>query len=283
MRTIPAATNGVTALAISPDLRTLASAGDRDEQVIKLWNLADGSLVQTLAGHTNGTGLLAFSPDGAVLASGGQFNDGSVMLWNVSNSIPTPLSGHAGGLRSLAFNATGSLLASAGRKDNLVKVWQTNGKTLVCSLTNLSRGARSVAFYPSGALLAACGTDRIQFWQTSDWQPCWSYTNETFRINALAFSPNGSFFIFGREDGTVGRFWNPQASPVELTLSTTTSAGEFSIHNPAYSSFLSVEISPDLQSWTTLTNIVAATNQVQVTDLDAAGVPIRFYRVSTPD
>jgi WD40 repeat protein len=251
--------------------------------VIRLWNLADGSLVRTFAGHTNGTGMLAFSPDGAVLASGGQFNDGSVKLWNLSSGTPTLLSGHVGGVRALAFNMTGGLLASAGRTDNLVRVWQTASGALVCSLTNLSRGARSLGFYPSGALLAAGGTDRIQFWRTSDWQPCWSYTNETFRINALGFSPNGSFFILGREDGTVGRLWNPQASPVELTLSPGTAAGRFSIQNPAYIPFLSVVTSPNLGSWATLTNIVVATNQVQVTDPGAAGVPVRFYRVSTPD
>jgi hypothetical protein len=50
-----------------------------------------------------------------------------------------------------------------------------------------------------------------------------------------------------------------------------------------YSPFLKVETSPNLSGWVTLTNLVAATNVVQVTDSTGATLPVRFYRVSTPE
>ena len=113
---------------------------------------------------------------------------------------------------------TASLLASAGVSDGVINIWQTGTGTLLGSLTNLSRGARSVAFSPDGNYLAAAGSDAIQMWRTSDWQPVWNYTTETVGISSLGFSPNGTFLVFGRDDGTVGRIWNPLASPINLAL-----------------------------------------------------------------
>ena len=318
LRTIVATTNGVTALAVSPDSSLVASSGDPSEQVIRLWSLKDGSLIRTLAGNANGTGVLVFSPNGQYLASGGWLNDGTIKLWNVNNgsqvNIFTPpavtvqyvtFNGtnsyntstgigpvatntvlHTCSIQSLAFNYNGSLLASAGVSDGVINVWQisqTGTGTLLGSLTNLSRGARSVAFSPDGKYLAAAGSDAVQMWRTSDWQPVWNYTTETVSISSLSFSPNGTFLIFGRDDGAVSRIWNPLASPINLTLGVSPS-GRLSIANP-YSPFLSVWVSSNLanpSSWGLLTNVVAATNLVQMTDPSPSLPPVRFYQVTTP-
>jgi WD40 repeat protein len=302
----------VTALAISPDSSLVASAGDRLEQVIRIWSLPGGSPVRTLDGHTNGAGVLAFSPNGQYLASAGLFNSGTIKLWNLNDgSVRTftpanvtnlyrvywPTNGysnsggpfmtntvvHTCSIQSIAFNATGALLASAGARDGLVNIWQTDTGTLLRSLTNLSQGARSVAFSPDGTLLAAAGSDVIQMWRTSDWQPVCTYTNETVGISSLNFSPNGVSLVFGRDDGTVGRILNPLANPIKLVLSLPR-RGQLSIANP-YSPFLSVWASSNLAnplSWSLLTNVVAATNLVQMTDPSPVLPPIRFYQVTTP-
>jgi WD40 repeat protein len=273
-------TNGVTALAVSPDTTLIASAGDRYEQVIKLWNRSTGSLVATYAGHTNGTAALAFSPNGQYLASSGMFYSGTIDLWEVANgTCPVTCAGSTCTVVSISFNPTGSLLASAGQTDGLVKVWSTATGALQTSLGGLAAGARAVAFSPDGTLLAAAGSDSIQIWQVSNWQSLWSLTNETVGINSLNFSPNGTYLIFGREDGTVGRIWNPEAAPVYLTLGAT-QAGKFTISNPSYSPYLTVQTSSNFASWNTLTNLAANTNVVQVAD--PAPPRLRFYRVSTP-
>ncbi len=314
LRTIVATTNGVTALAVSPDSTQVASAGDRNEQVIRLWRVSDGGQVWQAAGHTNGTGPLAFSPNGQYLASGGLFNDGTVKLWNASNGslvrtllVPaitdqypayalsgyTPSTGpwsyvtntvvHTCSIQALAFNPASTLLASAGERDGVVNVWQTGTGTLLVSLTNLPQGARSVAFSPDGTVLAAAGSDAIQMWRTADWQPIWTYTTETVGISSLGFSPNGTYLVFGRDDGTVGRIWNPLPNPVNLTLGIAP-AGRLSITNP-YSPFLSVWASSDpthSSNWSLLTNVVASTNLVRITDPSLSLPPNRFYRVTTP-
>ena len=117
-------------------------------------------------------------------------------------------------------------------------------------------------------------------WRTSNGALVWNCASETVGINSLSFSPNGTFLTFGRDDGSVCQMWNPLAAPVLLTLSAS-QAGQFTIANPSYSPFLSVQTSPDLMQWSALTNLVAATNMVQVTD--PSPLPRdRFYRVTTP-
>ena len=74
----------VTALVISPDGRTLASAsGDR---TVILWDLTDRNgprrLGEPLTGHTDEVNAVAFSPDGRTLATGSR--DKTVVLWDMT-------------------------------------------------------------------------------------------------------------------------------------------------------------------------------------------------------
>ena len=283
LQTIPSLfTNGVTALAVSPDTTLIAAGGDRYEQVIKLWDRANGSLAGTLAGHANGTSVLAFSPNGRYLASGGMFYSGTIKLWDLSNNgnLAFTFNGHTCTVVSISFNPTGNLLASAGQNDGQVNIWTNGSVAPLLSLNSMSAGARTVAFSPDGTLLAAAGSDTIQMWRTSNWALVWSCSAETVGINSLSFSPNGTFLTFGRDDGTVCQMWNPLAAPVQLWLGAT-QAGQFTIANPSYSPFLTVQTSSDLVQWSALTNLVAATNMVQVTDPSPLSRD-RFYRVTTP-
>jgi len=109
----------VTSVAFSPDGVLLAS-GSEDETV-RLWRVADGSLVRTLEGHESDVESVAFSPDGALLASGS--DDNTVRLWRVKDgSLVRTLEGHTGGVWSVAFSPDGGLLAS-GSWDGTVRLW----------------------------------------------------------------------------------------------------------------------------------------------------------------
>ena len=67
-------TKSVNAVVFSPDNRWLASGGK--DNVIKIWDLANGNVLRTLYGHTSNVNALAVSPDGKLLASGsGDIND----------------------------------------------------------------------------------------------------------------------------------------------------------------------------------------------------------------
>ena len=71
---------GVRSVAFSPDGSVLASGGGQG--AIKLWDVATGVPIGSLAGHVKDVESLAFSPAGGILASGS--DDKTIRLWDVT-------------------------------------------------------------------------------------------------------------------------------------------------------------------------------------------------------
>src|SRR5579859_1397203 len=92
-------TNWVTSLAFAPDGSTLASASW--DQTVKLWEMTNGGLLQTLSGHTDRAFRVAWSPDGRTVASCGF--DETIWLWDVEQGrYRSALHGHSAGVYGLA-------------------------------------------------------------------------------------------------------------------------------------------------------------------------------------
>lgn len=70
-------TSYVSALAISPDGKTLAS-GSKDYK-LKFWDTANGKLLKTVTDHKKAINTLAFSADGKLLAAGDSKK--TIILW----------------------------------------------------------------------------------------------------------------------------------------------------------------------------------------------------------
>lgn len=156
----------ISALAVSPDKRTLITADDsgvvqlwdadtgqsrktiqtgqqitavaidasgqtlataRADRSIVLWDLKTGAIRSELKKHDNIVNALAFSPDGHLLASGG--DDRTAILWDVaSGRSKRTLKGHDMTVTSLAFSPDGLILAS-GSGNTSVVLWNvTTGK-----------------------------------------------------------------------------------------------------------------------------------------------------------
>ena len=80
--------DGVSSVAFSPDGKTLASGGERDDKTIRLWDIDTGIEKKGLLGHTGAISSVAFNPDGRTLASGSW--DGTVILWDFTPEGGTP-------------------------------------------------------------------------------------------------------------------------------------------------------------------------------------------------
>ncbi len=80
MRIFTGHTSPITALAVSPDGKTAASAGEDNK--IFLWDLSTSKKMATFEGHKKSIWSLSFCSDGSLLASGSA--DQTVRLWDCS-------------------------------------------------------------------------------------------------------------------------------------------------------------------------------------------------------
>jgi WD40 repeat protein/tRNA A-37 threonylcarbamoyl transferase component Bud32 len=143
-------------LAVSPDGRVLASAGE--DRVVKLWDLATGRVRHTLSGHADVVWGLAFSPDGSRLASGSR--DATVILWDVRRGAEVRrLKGHSRSVSRIRWAPDGRTLV-AGGEGGLVKRWDVAGGQEDSPLRGHAGVVRCVAFSPDGKLLASGGEDK---------------------------------------------------------------------------------------------------------------------------
>jgi WD40 repeat protein len=193
----------VFSIAFSPDGQFLVSGGEDDN--IKLWRLADGSLVRKLKGHSDSVLSLAFSPRGQLLASGSA--DRTIRLWQVADGrLILRLKGHTGKVRDVAFSPDGQLLAS-GSDDKTVRIWQVADGGLLKTLTGHISGVNSVAFSPDGQVLASGSSDKvIRLWRTPNGDLLQTLMGHTDRVTAVAFSPDGQLLASGSADRTI-RLW----------------------------------------------------------------------------
>jgi WD40 repeat protein len=168
-------TRSANAVAFSPDNRWLASGGK--DNVIKIWDLANGNVLRTLYGHTSNVNALAVSPDGKLLASGsGDIND----------------------KRDLGAFTVGGVVG--GAEDNTVRIWsvQTGQQVQVLRGHELPVGA--VAFSNDGHSLTSVGGDAVKVWDVSAGTELRSQKTQYGKSGMEKLNSMPSFSLFGGGD-----------------------------------------------------------------------------------
>jgi len=208
--------DNVTALALSPDNRTVASAS-RDA-TLHLWNTRTGEH-STHLWHTHPIVALAFSPDGNTLASG-SFRE--IRLWDLTTDPPIPISvlnGHRDMVTTLAFSSDSKTLASTSFYGTIL-LWNVETGHLRHNLPAHTDAITALAFSPAGETgvgrtLASGGywsldaESTIHLWDIHTGQLLTTVEGHTDPVFALAFSPNSETLASAGWDNTM-RLWNPK-------------------------------------------------------------------------
>lgn len=196
----------ITALAFSPDGRTLAT-GSMDHS-IRFWDFATRRRMVTLHGHRNEVWALALSADGKTLLSGGK--DGSVNLWTTQR--PQSRDFLPGSFRPLAFSPDSRTLAVMIGEANVGFLDWNNG----VMQRELALEREPFRFRPAVSLSADLHTlaqgrvdGTVRIWNTADGSAKVLRTGDQ-PVELVVLSPDARSLVTGGR-GQPLRWWNLRA------------------------------------------------------------------------
>lgn len=196
--------NGIEALDLSPDGRTLITVGGNNQ--LHMWDVATGKEIHHFPQEQRSTITFAaaFSPDGKTFATGGH---SGFSLWQTSTGKRLHKVDWFSAF-SLAFAPDGKTLA-AGTLQNGPALWDaTTGKKIAQFQEQAAAaGPHSLAFSPNGRLLASPYGDSVILWKVATRKEIRRLKGHDKPVHTVVFSPDGKRLASAGEDKTI-RLWD---------------------------------------------------------------------------
>lgn len=176
-------------LAIEPGGARVA-VGSIDLRV-RVWDVAETSLLVELAGHTESPSTITFGTDSQMLITGA--NDRTLRIWDLASGLSRAvLAGHTQRITSARLHPDGDhMLTRDG--DEQLRLWRIDGRDELTVLEGHDSFVYPTVFSPAGDLFASGSWDQtVRLWDSSSSKEL-KTVSARGRVLELAFSPSGNY------------------------------------------------------------------------------------------
>jgi WD40 repeat protein len=208
----------VLALDFSADGKLLATGGGVPSRSgeLKIWNVADGSLVREIKdAHSDTIFSVRFSPDQTHIASGAA--DKLMKVFEVaSGKFVRSFEGHTHHVLNVSWMRHGRTLASAGA-DSAIKVWDFASGEQKKTITGVTREITAFQFLDGPAeALAASGDNQLRLLR-EDGGNVRTFSGASDYTQTAAITPDGRFLVAGGSDSQF-RLWSAEKGDLLKTF-----------------------------------------------------------------
>lgn len=154
----------VAHVAVTPDDRQAISACC--DKTLKVWDIATGTELRSLAGHTGWVSAVAVTNDGSKTVSGSF--DKTIKVWDLQTGVEqSTLRGHALAVSHLVTSPGGDQLLSTSQ-DCTLKLWNMESATLINSMEGHSAPVNAIAMTSDGRRMLSVSDDHtLRVWGQS--------------------------------------------------------------------------------------------------------------------
>merc|ERR1719440_589030 len=192
MRVLSGHEGWVRTLAVDPSNEWFASSGN--DRLIKIWDLASGTLKLSLTGHVSTVRSVAISDRHPYLFSASE--DCEVKCWDLEqNMVIRNYHGHLSGVYCVKLHPTLNILATGGR-DSSVRIWDMRTKMAVHVFGGHTNAVCALESQASEPQFISGSMDRmVRMWDLAAGKCSVTLTNHKKSIRALAIHPLEYTFV----------------------------------------------------------------------------------------